>query len=333
MSVSEPTTKSSTLVARLVLTRTASLRGRNYGVLGVIVVLFVSLSASSNGFLTVTNQLNILDQWSAVGMIAAAATLVLISGGFDLSVAAVFSITGIIAAKLATSMGVPTALLIAILTGAGFGILNGLAVVVLRISSIIATLATGIIIGGIALYLTGGQLVLVEDPSFATFGGSTWFGVTSPSWYFLSAAVIIGFVLHRTIFGRFLYAVGGNSEAARLSGIRTGRVLIQTYCLSGLAAGFAGVMIASKQTTGQANAYPGLEFVVIAAVIVGGTSILGGSGAVWRTISGLYLLALIQNGANLLSIDQTLRDVIYGSIILGAAALDVWVRSRGNRSQ
>lgn len=305
---------------------------QNYGVFAVVVVVFVALSVSSGGFLTGTNQLNILDQWSAAGMIAVAATLVLISGGFDLSVGAVFSITGVIAAKLALSIGVAPALFIAILAGAGLGVLNGLAVVVLKVNSIIATLATGIIIGGVALYYTGGQLVLVEQESFTTFGGSTWLGLTSPSWYFLSAALIFAFLLHRTTFGRYVYAVGGNIEAARLSGIRTGRVLISTYCLSGLAAGFAGVMIASKQSTGQANAFPGVEFDVIAAVIVGGTSILGGAGAVWRTATGLYLLALIQNGANLLSIDATLQDVIYGGIILSAAALDVWARARGNRS-
>lgn len=305
---------------------------QNYGVFAVVLAVFVALSATSDGFFTRTNQLNILDQWSATGIIAVAATLVLISGGFDLSVGAVFSITGVIAAKLALSMGVAPALLLAVLAGAGLGILNGLAVVVLKVNSIIATLATSIVIGGVALYYTGGQLVLVEDESFMSFGGSTWVGLTSPSWYFLAAAAIFAFLLHRTTYGRYVYATGGNIEAARLAGVRTGRVLISTYCLSGLAAGFAGVMIASKQSTGQANAFPGVEFDVIAAVIVGGTSILGGAGAVWRTLTGLYLLALIQNGANLLSIDQTLQDVIYGGIILTAAALDVWARSRGKQS-
>lgn len=305
---------------------------RDYGVIAVIVAIFAILSVASSGFLTKTNQLNILDQWSATGIVAVAVTLVLISGGFDLSVAAVFSITGIVAAKLAPSMGIAPALLLAVLSGAAIGVFNGLAVVYLKVNSIIATLATGIIVGGIALQITGGNLVLVEDESFTQFGGSTWLGLSAPSWYFGITAALFAFLLHRTTFGRWIYAIGGNKEAARLAGIRTGFALITTYCLSGLAAGFAGVMITSRQSTGQSNAFPGLEFDVIAAIIVGGTSILGGAGAIWRTLTGLYLLALIQNGANLLNISAALQDVIYGAIILGAAALDIWARTRGNRT-
>ncbi|ADB50515.1 ABC transporter permease [Conexibacter woesei] len=303
-------------------------RGREYGVLAVFAALFVALSLSSDAFLTTTNLLNIVDQWAAIGIIALAATLVLISGGFDLSVAAVFSVTGVIAAKLATSMGVAPALALGVLSGLGFGLLNGLAVVGWKVNSIIATLATGIVIGGIATNLTGGNLITVADTGFTALGQNELLGITLPTWFFAITAVLLGFLLHKTVYGRYVYAVGGNIEAARLSGVRTGRITIAAYGISGLAAGFAGVMVASQQATGQAGAAPNLVFDVVAAVIVGGTSILGGSGAIWRTVVGIGLLALIQNGATLLSLDETYRQMITGAIILCAAAIDVWARSR-----
>jgi ribose transport system permease protein len=303
-------------------------RLRDFGIIGVLAALFLVLSFASGAFLSKTNLLNILDQWSATGIVAVAATFVLISGGFDLSVAAVFSMTGVIAAKVANAWSPEMGLLIGILAGAGFGLLNGLAVVKLKLNSIIVTLATGFIIDGLSLRLSNGELITVGNPSFAKFGGNSVLGLTLPSWYFIVFALIMGFVLLKTVFGRYIYAVGGNSEASRLAGIRTGRVLVAAYTLSGFAAGLAGVMIASRQGTGQADANPDLVFQVIAAVIVGGTSVLGGAGAVWRTVVGLFLLALIQNGSNLLNVNEAYQEAIYGAIILGAAALDVWARRR-----
>jgi ribose transport system permease protein len=237
----------------------------------------------------------------------------------------------VIAAKSAASMGVAPALAVGVLAGLGLGLVNGVAVVGWKVNSIIATLATSIVIGGIATRLTGGNLITVDDPAFAHLGQDSWLGITLPTWFFAGTALSLGFLLHKTTYGRYLYAVGGNAEAARLSGIRTGRITAAAYALSGLAAGFAGVMVASQQATGQANSAPNLVFDVVAAVIVGGTSILGGSGAIWRTVVGIGLLALIQNGATLLSLDETYRQVISGAIILGAAALDVWARGRADR--
>jgi ribose transport system permease protein len=316
-------------VARI--TRAAP-RGREYGVIVVTALLFIILSVSSSGFLTKTNLLNILNQWSAVGIIAFAATLVLIAGGFDLSVAAVFSFSGVIAAKLAGPLGVAPALLIGTLSALAIGLLNGLAVVMWRVNSIIATLASGFIIGGLTVQISSGSLITVNDPSFASLGSSSFLGVTLPVWFLVLAGVMFAFLLHRTTFGRYVFATGDNAAAAVLSGIRVNWVRIATFGLSGLAAGFAGVMVASQQTTGQANAAPGMEFDVLAAVIVGGTSILGGAGAIWRTAIGVLMLAFIQNGSNLLNVSANYEAMIYGGIILGAAALDVWARRRSASS-
>lgn len=149
-----------------------------------------------------------------------------------------------------------------------------------------------------------------------------------PNWCLIGTGLLLAFLLHYTVFGRYLFASGDNPAAAELSGIRVRRVKVAAFAISGLAAGFAGVLVSSQQSTGQANALPNLEFDVLAAVIVGGTSILGGAGAIWRTAIGLLLLALIRNGSNLLGIDSTYAQMIYGAIILSAAAIDVWARAR-----
>jgi ribose transport system permease protein len=311
--------------------RRALVRGRDYGVLAVFAALALTLSLSSSAFLTKTNLLNILDQWSAPGIIAVAATLILISGGFDLSVAAVFSLSGVVAAKLATSMAVPPALILGVMAGSAVGLANGIAVVGWKVNSIIATLAAGFIVDGLATLLTGGNLITVEKGGFDQLGAATFLGVTLPTWFFALVALALGFLLHMTTYGRYLFAVGSNEAAARLSGVRTGRIKLIAYAISGTAAGFAGVMIASQQATGQAAGAPTLVFDVVAAVIVGGTSILGGSGAIWRTVIGIGLLGMIQNGATLLDLSETYRQIVSGGIILGAAALDVWARSRSGR--
>lgn len=311
-----------------VATRRVISSWRDYGVVAVTAALFLVLSLSSDTFLSQTNLLNILNQWSATGIIAFAVTFVLISGGFDLSVGAVFSVAGVVATLSVDNVGVVPALLIGIATGLVMGIINGIVVVVWQVNSIIATLATGFVLSGLALKLSDGSLISVTDPGYTNFGSAEVLGMQLPNWYLIIVALLFGFLLHRTVFGRYLFASGDNAAAAALSGIRVARVRIAAFAISGLAAGFAGVMVTSQQSTGQANALPNLEFDVLAAVIVGGTSILGGAGAIWRTAVGLLLLALIRNGSNLLGIDSTYAQMIYGAIILGAAALDVWGRRR-----
>jgi ribose transport system permease protein len=307
-------------------------RVKDYGIVAVALALFAALSLSSDYFLTKSNFLNILNQWSAIGIVAFAVTYVLIAGGFDLSVASVFSLSGVVAAKLVSSIGVVPALLVGIAVGLVMGIVNGVIVVVWQVNSIIATLASGFVLAGLALKLSNGTLVSVSNPAFTKFGSTVFWGMPLPNWYLIIAALVLAFVLHRTTFGRYLFASGDNASAAVLAGIRVAWVRISAFGISGLAAGFAGVMVASQQSTGQANALPNMEFDVLAAVIVGGTSILGGAGAVWRTCVGVLLLAFIRNGSDLLGIDSNYEQMIYGGIILGAAALDVWARRRARRA-
>lgn len=303
-------------------------RLREFGIPIAVLIVFTYLSFVSPVFFTSRNLLNVLDQSAIVGIIAAAGTLVLIAGGLDLSTGAVFAISGVVAGQLVPSVGIPAALAMGALTGAGFGLVNGLVSTIGRVNPIITTLASGIMVRGLALVLTGGALVRVLDPSFAVLGRGVFYGVTSTVFFFVTFVAIIWFLLARTTFGRYAYAAGGNPEAARLSGVQVNRIRIITFIISGLAAGTAGVLSASRVSTGQADAGMGLEINAIAAILIGGTSISGGEGAVWRTVFGLLLVILIGNGFNLLDVNPIWQQVFQGAVILGAVALDSWSKRK-----
>jgi ribose transport system permease protein len=300
---------------------------RDYGIVLTLVALIVILSLASDAFLTTTNLLNILDQWAPLGIIALGMTFVLIAGGFDLSAGAVFALAGVIAAKGANEFGIPVGILLGCLLGLAAGLINGLLITAARINAFVATLATSIMLGGVTLAITDGTLVFVDRPGFNTFARGELLGIRYPV-FILAAAIVIAFIaLHKSTFGRYVYAVGGNPEAARLSGIRVGWVQTGTYMAVGAAAGLAGVILASRLSTATPDAGGfTLLFDVFAAVIIGGTSISGGYGAVWRTVLGVLLLALIGNGFNLLNVDQVYQRIIFGAIILFAVWVDAWSR-------
>ena len=300
---------------------------RDYGIVFAFIALFVTLAFSSNVFVSQQNFLNILDQWAAIGIIAIGSTLVFIAGGFDLSIAAVFALSGIISAKAAEAWGVAPGLLLGCLIGLGVGICNGIIVTAGRINPFMATLASSLMIRGLALAVSGGFLVRVaDDKGFDVIGRGEFLGAKYSVYIFAGAILVAGLLLHRTTYGRYIYASGGNAEAARLSGVRVDLVRASTYALSGLSAGIGGMIVASRVNTGQADAGVGLEFDAIAAVVIGGTSILGGAGAIWRTVLGVLMLAMIQNGFNLLNVDAVYQRIIYGAIIITAVGIDAWSR-------
>jgi ribose transport system permease protein len=299
---------------------------RDYGIVFAVLALFVVLSFSSEAFLTKTNLLNILSQNAPLGIIACGATLVIVAGGFDLSVAAIAAVCGVIAAWTANHVSPEAGLAAGMAAGLLFGAFNGFLVAGLGINAFIATIASALVFTGIAELITGGELILVEASSFSRLGlgevGSIHYSVL----IFAGFVAAFWFLLARTALGAGVYAVGGNSTAARLSGIRVAAVRIATFMLSGLTAAVAGVLIASRVSTGQSDAGAGLELQAIAAVVIGGTSIMGGEGAVWRTVLGVMLLALIVNGFNILNVDPVWQGITEGAIILAAVALDVRAR-------
>jgi len=301
---------------------------RDYGVAVSTVVLFVVLSVTSSAFLTSTNLLNLAEQQVTLGIVACAATLVIIAGGFDLSIGAVFALSSVVAAKVASTSSPTLGLVAGIVCGLVCGVVNGGVSTIGRINSFIATLASSIIIRGLALVVTGGFGISVIDPGFRTLGNDKLLGIRLSVWILVVFAGVLWFALSRTTFGHYVYAAGGNAEAARLSGIRVNAVRATTFAISGLAAGLAGVLVTSRVGTAQADVGVGLELTAIAAVVVGGTSIAGGAGALWRTLLGVTLLALIGNGFNLLSIDSMYQDIFTGALIMAAVAVDAWARRR-----
>jgi ribose transport system permease protein len=301
---------------------------RDYGIVFAFVALFIVLSIASPVFFTRINLLNILDQWSSTLIIAVAGTLVFIAGGFDLSVGSIFALSGVIAALTVGHIGAWGSILLGIGAGLGCGVVNGLLATLGRINPFITTLATSIMIAGLAQSLTNGNLISVLANTHFTVLGRGDFGTIKYSvWTLLAFTLLCGYLLSRTTYGRRVYASGANPEAARLSGVRVSLVKASTFALSGTAAGIAGVIVASRVATGQANS-GGLTVALdaVAGIVIGGTSILGGAGAIWRTVLGVLLLAMIGNGFNLLNVNSTYQQIFEGAIILFAVGLDAWSR-------
>ena len=303
----------------------------DFGIVFATAILFIALSFQTDAFFTLRNQLNILDQAHQIGLLAVAVTVVIIAGGFDLSMGAIFAMAGVIAALVARDLGEVEALasaapylgwLAGILAGTLLGLLNGVLVTTFKINTFVATLASGIVIRGLALIITQAEQVRVADRTFQLLARGSVGPVRNTVFIWLGLAVLLTFVLVRTRFGRHVFAAGDNPEAARLSGINVNRVRTIAFGISGFASGLAGVISASKFLKAQNDAGQGLELIAIAAVVIGGTSIMGGEGAVWRTVLGVMLLRLISNGFNLINVDTFYQDVFQGLIILFAVALD-----------
>ena len=309
----------------------ARLSIRDLAVIGVLIALFVTLSIASPAFLTQRNLLNILDQNAAIGIMAIGATVVVIAGGLDLSIGAIYGLAGVLAADTANEFGAPAGFLVGILVGGAAGACNGTLVVGFGINSLLATLGSGLIIGGLAVVSTGGFQISVIEPDFTVLGQSEFLGASYAAWIFGVVALAAGYMLQRTRLGRHIYAIGGNIDAARLSGVRVGLVVVTVFVVGGLTAGLAGTIGASRVSLGAADAGTGLLFPALAAVFVGGSSIYGGEGAIWRTVVGLYIIALMNNGFNLLNLSPLYQPIIQGAIILAAVGFDAWSRRDSRR--
>jgi len=304
-------------------------RLRAAGIVIPFVLLFIVLTISSGSFATKANLLNILDQQSAVLIIAAAGTLVLVAGGIDLSVGAVYALAGVTAAELAQHMAPAPAIVVGVLVGFVVGAVNGVVATYLRINALIATLAMSFVISGAASLITHGNLVvLFNHPGFGNLARTEFLTVKTSIWIMLGAVIVLALFLARTTVGRYMYAAGGNAEAARIAGVRVNRVRIVSFMLSGAAAALAGVIDASRVLSAQSSSGESLTFTVLAGIVVGGTSILGGEGAVWRTAVGVLFIALIGNGYDLLGLDPLYEQITLGGIMLLAVGIDAWARQR-----
>ena len=306
-----------------------NVRWRSLAIVLPFLVVFIAVSVGSPSFLTPINLLNILDQQSSILIIAAAGTIVLITGGIDLSVGATFALAAVVSGTVALTNGPVLGLISGLVVGGIVGLINGVVSTILKINALIATLAMSFIALGVASLVTGGNLiVLFEHPEFGAIAKTKILGVQSAIWIMILVVVVLGLVLARTTLGRYWYAAGGNAEAARLVGIQVSWVRILAFVLSGMAAGLGGVLDTSRVLSAQASAGTALTFTVLAGIVVGGTSILGGEGAIWRTVVGVLFIALIGNGFNLIGVDALFQQITLGLILLIAVGIDAWSRQR-----
>ena len=303
---------------------------RRFGVVLLFAALFITLIFASDSFLSFRNLLNILNQNAPLAIIAMAGTLVIISGGFDLSTGSIFAVAGVAAAWIGLNLeNEVLGILIGPLIGLGLGLVNGLVITGLKVHSFLATLATSLVYRGLAILITGGSLIsLTGNETFSALGRGRIWGINYVVFVLLAVFALLTFFLNRTVAGRHIFAVGGNPMAATLSGVRNARIQVLTFMLSGLAAGLAGVITVSRVATGSAQLGIGFELQAIAAIILGGTSIYGGEGAVWRSFTGVMLLALINNGFNILSVNPFYKDLTTGAIIVFAVALSAGKKRR-----
>ncbi|MFI0486069.1 ABC transporter permease [Actinomadura sp. 9N215] len=309
---------------------------RDHGIVVALAGLVVALSLSTGTFLTKGNLVNVLDQAVVVGLLACGMTLCIVCGVFDLSVSAVLAVSAVVAVLVTQSAGTPAGYAAGVATGALMGTVTGLVVALSRVHSFIATLALSIVYRGLAVVITGGAIVYPHADqldAFQTLSLPTVLGgVTVPTLVLAGVAAACWTLLAATTFGRAVYAVGGNAEAARLSGIRIAPVRVAVFAVSGACAGTAGLVMTTRAGSAQASLGSLLELTAIAAVVIGGTSILGGEGAVWRCLVGVLILTLISNGFNLLGWDPTYKQVIEGLLILAAVTLDRLLRRRASGS-
>lgn len=288
----------------------------------MLLLVGIVLSVASPVFLTGTNLLNVGLATSVAALLAVGQTYVIILAEIDLSVGSALGLSAVVTAMVLRSHGLIAGLAAGIAVGVVVGLVNGVLVTKARMPSFIATLATMSVLAGLSLQLTSGNPVAVTDYDFQGIGQERLAGVPLPVVIMVVVFAVFGFVLSRTRFGRFVYATGDNGEAARLSGIRTQRVKILAFVISGVLAALAGFILTARLSTAEPTAGTGLELEAIAAVIIGGTSLAGGRGNLVGTFVGALVLGVIDNGMNLLDVSPFLQDVVKGLVILLAVFLD-----------
>jgi ribose transport system permease protein len=290
----------------------------------IFIAMSVVFSLLSPYFLTVDNFVNIMKTLPVVGIVAIGETLVLISGGVDLSVGSVAALSGVVTGLFWEQAGLPIwfAALAGLTTAALIGLINGLLVTRLNINPLISTLATFSAVRGLAFVLTNAQMNQLTHPQFQLIGRGEILSIPISFILMLGLYAFFIFILRKTPFGRDLYAIGGNSMASRLAGIPTRKYLLIVFILSGVMAGFGGLVQASQLAAGAPQAATGMEFTVIAAVVLGGTSLSGGKGTLVGTLIGVFILRTLDNGLILTGVSSYYQEVARGAVLILAVGFD-----------
>lgn len=299
---------------------------KKHGLIVAFAIFLVVVSVSADGFLSVGNMLDVLRQVSITGMIAIGTTFVVITGRLDLSVGSMLTLLTVILVDQHNQVGPLAALLVTIAAAVTIGAFNGFLVGYLKLNALIVTLAMLSFLQGLTLFYSGGNNVNIANAQatwFRFFGRSDIFGIPVPVLLFLGVAAVAGFVLQRTVFGRQVYAVGGNETASVFSGVSSRRTVFMAYVLSGLATGFAAIIMGSRVMGAQNTIGQGYELTVLAGIILGGTSMLGGSGSIWRTVIGISMLGFMQNGLLLMGFPYYVQWLVTWFVIIAAVWIDM----------
>lgn len=299
-------------------------------IIAFVILLVVLMILSPNAFAKPVNLINILKQASINGILAMGMMFVIVSGGIDLSVGSIVALTGVVAASFAHPGEYPliVPIILSGVIGAAVGMVNGASVAYGNIPPFIVTLGTMTIVRGLALIAANGQPVFGVTKIFeAVAGGFVLNTIPHLVIYFIIVTLISAFVITRTVFGRRVYAIGGNETAAKVSGINVNNIKIAVYTLSGFLAGMAGLLLASRLISGNPTSGQGYELDAIAAVIIGGVSMSGGAGKWYGTVIGALLIAVIGNGLDILNVSSHFQLIIKGSIIIIAVLIDM--KSKG----
>lgn len=294
--------------------------------LGLIIIVVI-VSLISPRFLSVNNILNVLRQTSINAVIAAGMTFVILTGGIDLSVGSILALCGAIsAAMIGAGAGVTVTLFTTLSLGMLLGVFAGIAVTKGKVQPFIATLVGMTLLRGATLVFTDGKPVSTGYDAaadiYAWFGTGYLFGIPVPVFIMLGVFGLSYYVLKHTRFGRYVYAIGGNEEASRLSGVRVNRVKIAVYAISGLTAAIAGIILTSRLSSAQPTAGSGYELDAIAAVVLGGTSLAGGVGTVFGTFIGALIIGILNNALNLMNVSSYYQMIAKGAVILIAVLMD-----------
>ncbi|RVD55081.1 ABC transporter permease, partial [Mesorhizobium sp. M7A.F.Ca.ET.027.03.2.1] len=296
---------------------------RNYNVLfgltllALLVLLWILLSVATTSFASANNMANLLRQGSMIAIMAVGQTFVIITGGIDLSVGAVVGFATVVVAMMINA-GFPIwlAILVTLLVGVAIGMFHGFGIVKMGLPPFIITLATLTSLRGIGLLMTNGNSININSDTFTAFSRNSFIGIPNLFWMVILVGIPAYIFLHHSRWGRYLFSVGSNAEASRLSGVNVQRTIYMAYTLSGLCAAFVGVLLAARIGIGNPTQAEGWELQAIASSVIGGTSLFGAVGSVHGPLLGAFILATINNGANLLNVNSFWQRIITGALII-----------------
>ena len=309
-------------------------RSSVFGILSILIVMCAILTLLTNKFLTVDNLLSVTRQFSFIAFMAIGECLVIITGGIDLSVGSVFAFSGVVSGMAMRMWGVDpiVSMFLGLIVGAAFGLLNGLFVTLLNLPPFISTLGIMSVARGLSYGITGGFPIPIESPVFKSIGQGYAGPIPIPIILLVIVGILFSLFLQKTVTGRHIYALGGNEEGARVSGINVKHIKRVVFALSGLMAGLAGIATAARLGVAQSTAGQGYELDAIAAVIIGGASVSGGVGTVFGAILGAAIMGVLKNALVLLSVTAYWQQTVIGCVVLLAVSMD-HLRYRGTTNK